>query len=311
MTNPLLSVCVITYNHKDYIRECLDSILDQKTDFSYEIIIADDFSTDNTRAIIEEFKDKYTEVIKLIFQPKNVGGHQNFFDLMTSPKGKYVAYIEGDDYWTDVTKLQQQVDFLEQNDDYAICGHWTRNIDSKGLPLLIPFFTGQKCPESFTIPDCIKGVVLHPNTWVYRNFAINFPPILSSLPAGDDPFLLMILNNGKGYCIRKTMSIYRIHSAGAWSKKSAQQQSLDQLNCMYNVPKFVKSGYEDDIEKALKEIREWLIYESIHNYSFRSTISILIKNIRSNLTPKTKAFKLVIQYVFTWFRFNIKQLIKS
>lgn len=87
----------------------------QKTDFDWDLVIADDFSTDGTREIIMDYKSRYPDKIKLIFQKQNVGARQNWFDLLFSPDSKYIAYLEGDDYWIDKLKLQKQVDLLEKN----------------------------------------------------------------------------------------------------------------------------------------------------------------------------------------------------
>jgi len=115
MDSPLLSVCLITYNHAEYISEAIAGVLMQNVNFSWELIIADDFSTDGTREIILDYQSKHPDFIRLILQKKNVGAAQNWFDLMKYPKSKYIAYFEGDDYWTDSDKLQKQVDILEKN----------------------------------------------------------------------------------------------------------------------------------------------------------------------------------------------------
>lgn len=120
----LVSVCSITYNHAPYIRQCLDGILMQQTNFKYEIIINDDFSTDGTTEIIQEYVEKYPEIIKPIFHDENLfsKGVRGMFANFCFPraKGKYIAMCEGDDYWIDPLKLQKQVDFLEANPEYVM-----------------------------------------------------------------------------------------------------------------------------------------------------------------------------------------------
>ncbi|MBP2283049.1 glycosyltransferase involved in cell wall biosynthesis [Flavobacterium sp. CG_23.5] len=120
MTSPLLSVCLITYNHENYIKQAIDGILMQQVDFNWELIIAEDCSTDGTREILLEYKEKYPDFIKLILQEKNVGPAKNFLDLIQTPKSKYIAYCEGDDYWTDPLKIQKQVDILELNENIGL-----------------------------------------------------------------------------------------------------------------------------------------------------------------------------------------------
>ena len=118
---PLVSICVITYNHEKFLARALDSILSQEMDFPYEIIIGEDCSQDATRAICEQYKQYYSDVIQLILHEKNVGLIRNYVSIMTAAQGKYIAICSGDDYWCDSMKLKKQVAFLEQNIDYSMC----------------------------------------------------------------------------------------------------------------------------------------------------------------------------------------------
>lgn len=128
---PLVSVCVITYNHGKYIRQCLDGILMQKVNFPYEILIHDDASPDDTADIIHEYWEKYPTVIKPILQTENQyskGVDVSRFNFDRA-KAKYIAQCEGDDYWTDDGKMQMQVDFLEEHEEYIGTAHNVRTID--------------------------------------------------------------------------------------------------------------------------------------------------------------------------------------
>lgn len=118
--DPLASVIIITYNQESYINQAIDSILSQKCDFPYEIIIAEDYGTDGTREICKEYQKKYPERIKLLLQDSNQGLMRNYRDVMGMSRGKYIAQCAGDDYWHNPEKLKLQVDFLENNTDYGI-----------------------------------------------------------------------------------------------------------------------------------------------------------------------------------------------
>ena len=120
MNKPLVSILSITYNHSKYVAQALDSFVMQKTGFDFEVIIADDASTDNNQVVIKTYAYKYPDIIKPILRDKNIGMNPNFLDALSKCQGKYIAMCEGDDYWTDPYKLQKQVDFLEANPDYGL-----------------------------------------------------------------------------------------------------------------------------------------------------------------------------------------------
>lgn len=115
----IVSIMVLAYNHEPYIRKALDSIIMQQTDFKFEAIVGEDMSTDGTREIIKEYVKKYPEIIKPLFRKKNLGASKNVVSTLKRCKGKYVAFLECDDYWIDPLKLQKQYEFLEKNPDYA------------------------------------------------------------------------------------------------------------------------------------------------------------------------------------------------
>lgn len=130
---PLVSVVVSTYQHFPYIKDCLDSILMQKTTFSFEIIIGEDDSNDGTREICIEYANKYPEYIRLFLKDRKLSHLSDdngdliimFNDTWNrlSAKGKYIAWCDGDDYWTDPSKLQKQIGFMENNKKFVICFH--------------------------------------------------------------------------------------------------------------------------------------------------------------------------------------------
>lgn len=134
MSDVLVAVVCITYNHEKYLRNALDGFLSQKTDFRYKIVIHDDASTDNTVKIIEEYALKYPQIIVPIYQKENQ--YQRGINILkeyVAPllEGKYYAYCEGDDFWCDPHKLQEQVDFMRAHPDYSACVHNTIQLDCR------------------------------------------------------------------------------------------------------------------------------------------------------------------------------------
>ncbi len=121
-TDIVLSICVLVYNHKQYIEECLESILNQNMDFAYEIIVGNDCSTDKTEEVLEKYKDR----VKVINRPENLGLCTNMYDLFQQAKGRYVTNVSGDDYLGDMNMFQKMVAFLEEHSEYYSVSAWSQ-----------------------------------------------------------------------------------------------------------------------------------------------------------------------------------------
>lgn len=140
-----VSICCLAYNHSKYIRQALESMIHQKTDFNFEIIVLDDASTDGTQDIIREFCEKYPDIVKAVFQTENqFSKGVPIVNAIFYPRaqGKYIAYCEGDDYWTDMCKLQTQADFLDKHPEYVACSHECWEVDENGKKITDYYFNG-------------------------------------------------------------------------------------------------------------------------------------------------------------------------
>ena len=128
MEQPIVTVWCLAYNQRDFIRDALEGFVIQKTTFPFEVIVHDDASTDGTTAIVQEYARQYPEIIKPVIETENQwqkGGLKHIIHIMNEKyrNGKYIAFCEGDDYWTAPHKLQKQVDFLESHSEYSMCFH--------------------------------------------------------------------------------------------------------------------------------------------------------------------------------------------
>lgn len=219
---PLVSVCVITYNHGKYIRQCLDGILMQKVNFPYEILIHDDASPDDTADIIREYWEKYPTVIKPILQTENQ--YSKGVDVcrfnFDRAKAKYIAQCEGDDYWTDDGKLQMQVDFLEEHGEYVACVHRVKVIDGEGNDIRTQNsqFTSGYNTKDFTIASLDNPLgnecAGHLSSLLYKNIYTTLSNnILEGYYAckcnGDTKLTLLLVLNGDVKRFGETMSVYR------------------------------------------------------------------------------------------------------
>ncbi len=168
MNQPLVSVKMITYNHAPYIAQAIESVLMQKTDFPFELVIGEDCSTDETRRIVFDYAERYPETIRVITSDANVGMHQNSHRTAKACQGKYIAYCEGDDYWHHPDKLQKQVDYLEQHPEYGlVCSDYDlvdtrtntiieaygRASGKTGLhePQIVDIVSGNACVQTLTV----------------------------------------------------------------------------------------------------------------------------------------------------------------
>lgn len=133
MSDIKLSVIFITYNHERYVERALRSVCEQVTDFDFEVVVGEDCSTDSTREILKRVAAEYPDKVRLLFREKNLKRPTlNVYKTTMECKGKYLAYLEGDDYWIDMNKLQKQVDFLEEHPEYIACTHTCTMIDEHG-----------------------------------------------------------------------------------------------------------------------------------------------------------------------------------
>ena len=276
---PLLSVSVITYQHGQFIKQCLDSILSQVTGFDFEIILGEDGSTDGTREICIEYAERFPEKIRLfLHEPdrnnpvKNVEPWMpNFLNNLRQAKGKYIALCDGDDYWTDPNKLQKQVDFLETHPDYAICFHSVKCLKN-GVLSDIPF---KKPPfETTTVLDLCKLCYIQTVSCVYRNGLIDqFPEAFNQSPVGDYFLFLLVAQYGKIFYFGEDMAVYRQHEGGVWSRYSPTEQAEKAAE----VHDYLRKYFSGSIKEALTE--EYLNrLESIAGY-YKKEYTILNRQL--------------------------------
>jgi glycosyltransferase involved in cell wall biosynthesis len=253
-TAPKLSVCLLTYNHERYIAQAIESIIEQRTDFPIEIIIADDYSTDNTRSIAKSYAKKYPDLIRLLLQKSNVGHSQNFYDLIGEAKGQYIANLDGDDYWTNPFKLQRQVDFLEAHHDYVGCAHNVQMIyqTANKAPQLV---NGENTLDTVTIKDYARGnAYFHASSMVYRNvYDSKLPKIVldERCGCGDWFFGMLNLQSGNIKYLNEVMSVYRIHPEGLWSKMTVAKQRIKNAENALFYRNFFAPSFYGEFSKSI------------------------------------------------------------
>ena len=207
-----VSVCVVTYNQEKYIAQCLQSLIDQKTDFKFEIIVSDDCSTDGTKEIIQEFANKYPDVLKPIFHKENIGAFKNFIVTHDAAVGEYVCHIDGDDYWLS-GKLKYQADFLDQNKDFVQIWSCAYKVNDNGLVTgVFPSKLAKYVyPSIITSKDIASSyaIVGHHSTQMYRRSA-RVEIIVPDSKLLDYWFAFNYGRKGKSYYSKRILSVYRV-----------------------------------------------------------------------------------------------------
>lgn len=250
---PQVSVCVLAYNHEPYIAQCLQSILAQQTSFDFEIIARDDASTDGTAKVLQEFAEQYPHKIRLILEPHNTfadPAYKPVFGRVFAPvaRGRYLATCEGDDYWTDPTKLQRQFDYMQAHPSCVLCCHATSIVreDGEASAMRLSFGNEDKdvtCDDimtSWAQTQSFGITSLHPSSWFSRrqmdlDYAASWH---LSTSAGDFARACYFSHLAPVHYMARPMSAYRYLAAQSWTAKAEKSVQV------------LASHYKDYIETA-------------------------------------------------------------
>lgn len=219
---PLVSVCCVTYNHAKFIKQALEGFIAQKTDFSFEVIVSDDCSTDGTSEIIKEYAKQYTNIIKPIYHNHNIGSYNNLIDAANACKGEYVAMCDGDDYWIDENKLQKQVDFMDTHKDCNLCFHPViiKYDDGSQKDVTFPKARHRFYKKTLNINELLKYNFIQTNSVMYRWEFGRDNKLENILPKNILPvdYYLHLLHASKGkICfLPDIMAVYRRHKNSIW-----------------------------------------------------------------------------------------------
>ena len=222
---PLVSVCVQTYNQEHYIKQCLDGIVMQKTNFKFEVLLGEDQSSDNTRQICEDYAKAYPDIITLFLRDRkdviringNATGRFNFTENLKACQGKYIAICEGDDYWTDPLKLQKQVDYLEAHPQINICFHRAHVLKDGNFslhPIPEPYQT-----KAFQFIELINhyNFIATASVLLRKPKTFELPDWFYKVTFGDLGLYKIVAKDKSIQCLDEVMCVYRVHDKGIWS----------------------------------------------------------------------------------------------
>jgi len=212
-----VSVCLITYNHREYVAQAIESVLAQKTSFPFEVRIGEDNSTDGTREIVESYARRFPETIRPNFHDENRGLLRNFLSTFESCRGEYVALLDGDDFWTSPEKLQKQADFLDGHPDCTIGFHQTEVLLPDGT-LCETNYTRPGQPAFASIEALFESNFIATCSAMLRKGAVREIPDWYVTSRWEDwPLYLLFADRGRIGYLPEAMGTYRSHGRGLWS----------------------------------------------------------------------------------------------
>lgn len=235
-----VSIALLSYKHAKYIRQCLDSILEQRVNFRYEIIVGDDCSEDGTKEILLEYQRKYPDIFVLLLNEKNLGATRNSVNVTNHIRGQYVCGGESDDYWLDPDRMQKQADFLDAHPEaVAVAGNYC-SVDENGENARV-ILSPDLLSRYYTLEDYLKrGMVLHGNTIMRRREAIptqeeRYKQLRTAEPTmGDVISRVLMYTAGDIYAMPDLFLAHRIGSSAGTSYTVQQRTKMLEHSYMYN-----------------------------------------------------------------------------
>ena len=303
---PLVSVHLLTYNHAKFIAQSIESVVNQQTSFPFEIVIGDDHSTDGTSQIVDQYAAQYPDLIKVVRGKTNGGPQPNSIRILENSQGKYMAALEGDDYWIDPLKLQKQVDFMEQNPDFAICFTNTR----------VEFFENNEEPYLLNTnieKDVfeLKDLIAETEVWfmgtatLFYTMSSIFPvqPWFHKTKSGDIPMIMLAARHGKIKYLPDVTAAYRRHAAGASNTDHKDDAKfLENRIMMYtNLDKDTGYKFHDKFKRNLGGWYYLLLNSKQYRGLYFKKLGIATKYV-SLMYPKIPHMKLVLRdhIIPTW-----------
>lgn len=284
-------ICCV-FNQVEFIKDALNGFVKQKTNFPFEVLVGDDCSTDGTSDIIAEYAMKYPNIIKHIKRNKNLGAQANSFDLLTRVNADYLALCEGDDYWIDENKLQNQVDFLEKNKHLngVFCKtqilkepevmHWNSDFyfpkDEKGNQ----YWPSNLKKSIVQMKDVLPGIIATSSILYRYNKKFKYPEWFKTVIAGDRPMHCFMIKDGSFGYLDKVMSVYRVSSKGVWFKKNDDKNLVKEVNDWVKMLDNLHNFYGGTF-KCIEDYRRNYILNAIHKSYINRNVNNLVALIKT------------------------------
>jgi len=275
-----VSVHMLTYNHEKYIAQAIESVLMQELSFDYEIVIGEDCSTDNTREIVFHYHKKHPNKIRLLLHERNIGAISNHIQVLKACHGEYIAFLEGDDYWTSPHKLQKQVDYLDVHPDHSACFHAVRWFyeDGSQEDCIAPRPT---CRRELFLEDLMKSTTINPCSIMFRQCILtkSFLDWYSTSVIGDWEFFIYAVQQGRIGYIDEVMAAYRIHAGGSYQGASSVKKLTDKIKTFNNLNACLKFKYNKTFKERISQCHYALAIEYVHRHNLSDAKSHFIMSV--------------------------------
>ena len=259
--NVIVTIRCLVYNHEPYIRQCLEGFVMQKTNFPFEAIVHDDASTDGSAAVIKEYAEKYPDIIKPIYETENQyskhdGSLRRIMDSHT--RGKYIAYCEGDDYWTDPLKLQKQVDFLEGHPEYGLCYTKVRYYHQATKRFIKTWGGPYTCFDDLFKQNTIPTLTVLLRRNLYNQYITEIQPEQQHWKMGDYPMWLWFAHESSIKFMPEVTGVYRILTNSA-SHSNEFERNLCFVRSGLDIKRYYNTIFKLGISEQIFEYREWCL----------------------------------------------------
>lgn len=285
----MVTVVCVTYNHEKYIRDCLEGIIRQKTNFKFKVYVGEDCSPDGTRGIIEEYVQKYPKIIVPFYRKENIGSIRNFGDLCERVDTRYIAFCDGDDYWIDYDKLQKQFDYLEANPEIqGVCGRLKLEVPEDWF--LMNYYKRSR-DGNFYQPDFLPGFKMPKDKMVNIHHMVNnnithagaimlrINPEIEKLPdwfyktyIGDTPYVMLQVGVGKVHFTDDVVGIYRKHDGGVTNSTDFETNMLNTRKAYITYLMGVREFFIEHYNSYGKVTIENRVKQEVANY-----LGVLVK----------------------------------
>lgn len=285
-SEPLVSICTMSKDLEDLIADGFQSWLAQQTNFSFEIVLSDDYSTDNTVSIAQNFQLLHPDKIKILTTKKKLGLAANWIKCMQACNGKYIAFCDGDDLWTDPLKLQKQIDYLEANPECnLVCADY--DYVSQTGDYITSEWKQNWYGKKFDIVDNLADSICTTLTTVIRTSALS--PLLNKITVEKHPFIwdtvlwAFTLRSGYGYFYPEKMALRRVQANGVYTTKGPLERAVYDIGSVHSI-------------KSLVNDRR--VHTQLNKNLYKLNLMIAEENFR--LGEKTKGRNHLLKSAFKW-----------